>query len=628
MPARNNAGRLVACALLLSLPAISAHADKGGDIELQSFRPALDSKGMVTLDRSQVLGHLEPSFGLVTNWAAGLLQLEGQGNSYDVEHILSPTIVGALGLRPFGLDLQLALSVPFRIVSGDRGPDDDGGTLDDPNDDRKYSFEGQGLGNIDTQLKWRVLNTSRSPVGLAVIAGLELPTASTEESWLGADGVTPHLRVALDRRVGSVGLALNLGVRLPTGEDEFVDDTPPVIDGIAGPMTGERIANGMSFPFGLGVSYDLVPQKFELIGEIFGQYAPEADNYQPLEALGGAKFYLAQNSFLSIGAGRGLLPGVAGSPDWRGYLGIVFEPNVGDRDRDGLKDDVDLCPDDPEDYDDFQDTDGCPEPDNDLDLILDVEDDCPNTPEDRDGIEDEDGCPESEPLDRDGDRILDQDDDCPDDPEDYDQFKDNDGCPDLDNDGDKILDVDDLCPDDPEDYDAFEDGDGCPDPDNDEDRILDVDDECPMIDGEKAEDTMEIYNTVKDDDGCPDRGPVSTTEGEIVTLEKIHFEYNSAVIKEQSFDILHAIAMTIDTNPHLELIEVQGHTDERGTRMYNQDLSQRRAESVVAFLKKDGIDENRLLAIGYGEDEPKMQGHNEKSWAANRRVEFIIREKK
>jgi OOP family OmpA-OmpF porin len=593
VPAKTNAGRLSACALLLiALPSTAAQADKGGDMELQSFQPALDSKGMVTLDRSQVLGHLEPSFGLVTNWAAGLLQLEGQGNSYDVEHILSPTLVGALGLRPFGLNLQLALSLPFRVVSGDRGPDDNGGTADDPNDDKNYSFEGQGLGNIDTQLKWRVLNTSHSPVGLALIAGVELPTTSADESWLGADTTTPHLRVALDRRQGSFGMALNLGMRLPLSESEFVDDTPPVIDGISGPMTGERIASGISFPFGVGISYELVPQQFDLVGEVFGQYAPNADNYQPLEALAGAKFYLAQNSFLSFGAGRGLLPGKAGSPDWRGYLGIVFEPNVGDRDRDGLKDDVDMCPDSPEDYDDFQDTDGCPELDNDLDLILDVEDQCPNTPEDRDGIDDDDGCPETEAMDRDGDRILDDEDECPDDPEDYDQFQDSDGCPDYDNDGD---------------------------------RILDVDDECPRIDGEPAHETMETYNTVDDEDGCPDRGPVSVTNGQIVTLSKIHFEYNSDVIKDQSFDILHAIAMTIDTNPGIELVEVQGHTDERGSRMYNQDLSQRRAESVVRFLVKDGIARKRLEPIGYGEDEPKMQGHDEQSWAANRRVQFMIR---
>ena len=131
----------LALVVAIALPTADARAEGGGNVELQSFRPALDSKGLVTLDRSQVLGHLEPSFGLVTNWAAGLLELEGNGSSYRVEHLLSPTVVAALGVRLLGQDLQLALAIPFRVVSGDRGPDDDLGTPDDPNDDRNVIVE-------------------------------------------------------------------------------------------------------------------------------------------------------------------------------------------------------------------------------------------------------------------------------------------------------------------------------------------------------------------------------------------------------------------------------------------------------------------------------------------------------
>ena len=65
-----------------------------------------------------------------------------------------------------------------------------------------------------------------------------------------------------------------------------------------------------------------------------------------------------------------------------------------DRDGDGLKDDVDKCPDDPEDKDGFEDDDGCPDPDNDHDRILDKDDKCPNEPETYNGFEDEDGCPD------------------------------------------------------------------------------------------------------------------------------------------------------------------------------------------------------------------------------------------
>ncbi len=65
-----------------------------------------------------------------------------------------------------------------------------------------------------------------------------------------------------------------------------------------------------------------------------------------------------------------------------------------DRDGDGIPDAKDLCPDDPEDRDGFQDGDGCPDPDNDGDGIPDVADKCPNEPETMNGFQDEDGCPD------------------------------------------------------------------------------------------------------------------------------------------------------------------------------------------------------------------------------------------
>jgi hypothetical protein len=134
-----------------------------------------------------------------------------------------------------------------------------------------------------------------------------------------------------------------------------------------------------------------------------------------------------------------------------------------DTDGDGYQDHLEACPNDPEDFDGFEDNDGCPDVDNDRDGVLDRNDECPNQAEDRDAYEDEDGCPESNNVDRDGDGVEDEADACPDDPEDMDSYEDGDGCPDPDNDRDGILDVDDLCPNDREDIDGFEDQDGCPD---------------------------------------------------------------------------------------------------------------------------------------------------------------------
>ena len=77
----------------------------------------------------------------------------------------------------------------------------------------------------------------------------------------------------------------------------------------------------------------------------------------------------------------------------------VIVPKVGDRDGDGLLDDADKCPDEPEDKDNFEDEDGCPELDNDKDGIPDNDDKCPNDPETKNGYQDEDGCPDELPVD-------------------------------------------------------------------------------------------------------------------------------------------------------------------------------------------------------------------------------------
>ena len=599
-----------------------AWGQQGGNIDLQAFHPAMDSRGFITVNASQVLGDRELSFGLVTNWGKGLLRFEDGDKSYEVEHMLSPTLVGALGLRLGKLELELGVAAPFIIMSGDRGPDYDGGTADDPNDDESYGFAGQGMGNVAVHGKLRLLNTSRGArVGLALVASAHLPTATAQDAWLGDGGVTPQALVVLDREIGDIKLAINGGLRLRLGGDHrFVDSAT---DALA-PATDAAIEVGASLPFGAAIAYAVAPQKFDVVAELIGELPLGGEHYLPLEALAGIKVYLARNSFLMIGGGVGLVPSQGGNPDARAFLGIVFEPNIGDRDGDGLKDDVDRCPNDPEDFDDFEDEDGCPELDNDQDRILDVDDRCPNEPEDRDGVEDEDGCPDDDRFDRDGDGILDEDDECPDDPEDRDQFEDEDGCPDFDNDQDRILDVDDLCENDAEDYDNFDDVDGCPEPDNDQDRILDVDDDCPRVDGETAAATAEVWNTVDDDDGCPDRGPVDFDDGRLVVLDKIYFEYNSAVIKERSFDILNVIAETINLNPDIELIEVQGHTDERGSDEYNLALSQARSESVVTYLTGHDVAAKRLKAQGYGEREPKDRRSNQEAWAANRRVEFLI----
>lgn len=235
---------------------------------------------------------------------------------------------------------------------------------------------------------------------------------------------------------------------------------------------------------------------------------------------------------------------------------------------------------------------------------------CPDQAEDLDGVEDTDGCPEDQ--DTDGDGIMDSVDQCVVDAEDRDGYLDEDGCPDDDNDADGIPDTRDKCIDNPEDPDGYEDEDGCPDNDNDADEVLDPDDECPNVKGDKA------------NKGCPKRYEgVEITETHIRINQMIHFAYNKAKILPDSFPILSTVAQVLRDNPEITL-SIEGHTDSRGNDKYNKKLSTKRAKAVLDHLVKKGmIGKGRLTSQGWGEEKPVDTNLTDDGRAANRRVEFV-----
>ncbi len=243
--------------------------------------------------------------------------------------------------------------------------------------------------------------------------------------------------------------------------------------------------------------------------------------------------------------------------------------------------------------------------DYDNDGILNDDDACPKVAEDMDGFQDEDGCPE---LDNDRDGLNDDCDKCPDQPEDMDGFMDEDGCPDPDNDGDGIIDAHDNCPDEAEDMDGFQDTDGCPDPDNDGDGVLDAVDQCP---GTPA--GIEV-----DAAGCP----LVAELKEDVVLEGVTFASGNAELKASSFEILDKVVESMLAWPDVTF-EIQGHTDNTGSKSLNRRLSQDRAESVMAYLKMKGVAARRMTAVGYGEDTPAATNATSEGRAINRRVELV-----
>jgi outer membrane protein OmpA-like peptidoglycan-associated protein len=583
----------------------SIPSSNGQGLDTHLFRPAMDSKGLFTVNGSDILGKNEISFGLVIDYAHNLLRTPF--TSPLIDHSFQGTLqfnYGLLGALVLGLD------VPIDLMSGGQQLDSNGNPqpvyVNKWGPD-KLAF--QGLGFVGAHAKWRITRVERGfGVALGVQVGEGLSSAASNGG--ADDGFWYWPSLILEKRFGPKGefrIALNGGYR---GHTPTSSTTLPLKEG--------TFADGDLVTYGGGISVRVL-EPLDLVAETYGTYllASNADSGTKMsnEAVGGIKVFVERNSYLMLGAGARYTGGFEAA-DERVFLGFIFEPSIGDRDGDGIKDDVDQCPDEPEDFDGFKDEDGCPDPDNDNDGIPDVDDRCPNVPEDREGFQDEDGCPEGKDGDRDGDGIPDSKDKCPDEPEDRDGFQDEDGCPDPDNDNDGIPDKMDQCPNDPEDKDGFQDEDGCPDPDNDHDGIPDVRDKCPN--------EPETFNGFEDEDGCPDKGSVIIQDNNIIILDKIQFAYNSAEILPASNKILDAVATTLNHHLEFSLVEVAGHADERGNVQYNLHLTQDRVNSVMRALIARSVDRQRLRSKGYGAFCPIDPGHNESAWEQNRRVEFKI----
>jgi outer membrane protein OmpA-like peptidoglycan-associated protein len=112
--------------------------------------------------------------------------------------------------------------------------------------------------------------------------------------------------------------------------------------------------------------------------------------------------------------------------------------------------------------------------------------------------------------------------------------------------------------------------------------------------------------------------------GMSITLRGIYFDFDQSTIKPESRPALEAAAKMLTENPTIN-VEIQGHTDSKGSDSYNLSLSDRRAASVVAYLVQNlGIDPSRLTSKGYGESMPIATNDTDTGRALNRRVEFKI----
>lgn len=368
---------------------------------------------------------------------------------------------------------------------------------------------------------------------------------------------------------------------------------------------------------------------------------------------GGFQFRVAKNAYVTLQS-EYRFAFTEGRTNLQHGIGFVYlvgkgeekppmeeEEEIPDSDGDGVKDNLDLCP----DVVGLSDLNGCPDMDG--DGIADYQDKCPDVA----GLAEMDGCPDS-----DGDGITDADDECPNEA----GLAEYNGCPNRDRDNDGIADDKDKCPD----VAGPADNGGCPKADSDKDGVPDDQDECPELFGtaktngcpdtdgdgirnrdDKCPTTFgpAVYNGCPDTDGdgiddsrdrCPNtKGPVSTNgcpeiaKEDKKTLEiamrAVQFDTGRSTLKSESFGILRQIADIMRKYPDYNLM-ISGHTDNTGPATANQKLSERRAKACYEYLTTQGIDSGRLNFAGYGESRPISDNNSLRGRSLNRRVEFNL----
>lgn len=101
----------------------------------------------------------------------------------------------------------------------------------------------------------------------------------------------------------------------------------------------------------------------------------------------------------------------------------------------------------------------------------------------------------------------------------------------------------------------------------------------------------------------------------------IYFDFDSDTVRAEFMESLRAHAAYAKSNG--STVRLEGHSDERGTREYNVGLAERRAMSVRRILSLEGVPQNSLRTLSFGEERPAVIGHDESAWGQNRRVEII-----
>jgi len=587
-------------------------------LDAQSFDPAIDGHDFVNLDDSQV-GPQGPGGGFVFNYAQDPLVFrftdpetapEGLEESVLLSSVATFDLLGYYNISRYRIGIDLPVN-PF--ASG-------------------YNLtEGYLLGDIALDAKAELIDRQTDPVGVSLSLRGTLPTGN-EAAWLGASQPTLGGQVILATG-NDVVTALNLGFRTGTS------------------TVDEGFTVGSQLLAGLGAKVPLSSQTW-LSAEANGRYYINAS--EPVagfgaEALGCLHVNPFEDLVFTIGGGTGLAEGV-GTPDFRVVSGLVWAPyrqasgpsSIGpDLDADGITDDLDLCPDQPEDYNGIDDLDGCPDGEWTPTTLFVVGPRGALIAGSR--IELLQGPVTGEWVTEAGEllrSLL---------PGTYEVLVRAEGYellattltvpagvnfehrlriePEGALDGRMVINVTDI--------------DGLPieasirvmgmegsmtrtSSDGLGERALPAGSHEIVISSVGYKTSRRMVTLRSGGESLIDvvlkDSRVEIVEGRINIYDRIFFEYDSDIIKPESFAILDELSDMLKNDPTIQLVEIQGHTDTSGSELYNLELSQRRADSVRRYVIESGVSSARMVARGYGEGVNLRSGDSD----ANRRVEFHI----
>lgn len=384
------------------------------DFDLVVVKPTPSMNSGIALDGADTLApkSFHVDFLLDFNFGLLALKLGGQKLGDLVPFRLDGHLAGSYQLLDF---LEVGADIPLTLYQSDNL-----GLLAAQGFPQP-GIHAVGLGDIRVLPRLTILRPDRALLGVAFVAETRFPTGDGA-SFLGDRGLVFAPRIALERAFGPLRVLGNLGVRIRY-PSQFLNL-----------YVGNEVYAGVGGIYRLpplfGLTHNEAMVELHLSTPTAAPFTFAASDSlkTPFEVLVGARTRFTESWGAELDLGRGLTGDSGyGREAFRVLASLRYDfdaapkgpakPKVsGDRDHDGIPDDVDKCPDEPEDMDGFEDQDGCPDLDNDKDGIPDTEDVCPNEP----GSRELDGCP-----DRDKDGVPDREDKCPDQP----GPAENDGCP-------------------------------------------------------------------------------------------------------------------------------------------------------------------------------------------------------